>query len=43
VIIEKTFRGKIPRTLIALSGQGRAAFDVYRKQLADIVSKITEE
>jgi DNA-binding transcriptional ArsR family regulator len=43
VTIEKTFRGKIPQTLIALSGQGRSAFDVYRKQLANIVSKITEE
>jgi DNA-binding transcriptional ArsR family regulator len=43
VTIEKTFRGKIPQTLIALSGQGRAAFDAYRKQLTNIVSKITEE
>jgi DNA-binding MarR family transcriptional regulator len=43
VQIEKTFRGKIPQTLIALTGDGRAAFEVYRKQLANIVSKLSEE
>jgi DNA-binding MarR family transcriptional regulator len=43
VKIEKTFRGKIPQTLTALTDKGRAAFDVYRKQLASIVSKLSEE
>ena len=43
VKIEKTFRGKIPQTLISLTDEGRAAFDVYRKQLASIVSKLSEE
>ncbi len=43
VKIEKTFRGKIPQTLISLSEDGRAAFEVYRKQLANIVSKLSEE
>lgn len=31
--IAKTFRGKIPRTLVRLSPQGRAAFEQYRKTL----------
>lgn len=43
VKIEKTFRGKIPQTLIALTDAGRAAFEAYRKQLANIVSRLTEE
>jgi DNA-binding MarR family transcriptional regulator len=43
VRIEKTFRGKIPQTLISLTDEGRAAFDHYRKQLANIVSKLSEE
>ncbi len=43
VQIEKTFRGKIPQTLISLTDGGRAAFETYRKQLTHIVSKISEE
>ncbi len=43
VQIEKTFRGKIPQTLISLTEAGRAAFETYRKQLASIVSKLSEE
>lgn len=43
VVIEKSFRGKIPQTLIALAPEGRAAFETYRKQLAQIVDKISEE
>ena len=31
--IEKTFRGKIPRTLLRLTDNGRAAFADYRKSL----------
>ena len=31
--IEKTFRGKIPRTLLRLTDKGRAAFADYRKKL----------
>lgn len=41
--IEKTFRGKIPQTLIALTAEGRAAFETYRKQLTNIVTKLSEE
>ena len=43
VSIEKGFRGKIPQTLIALTPDGRAAFETYRKQLAQIVNKLTED
>ena len=31
--IEKTFRGKIPLTLVRLTAQGRAAFQGYRKTM----------
>lgn len=41
--VEKTFRGKIPQTLIALSPNGRAAFENYRKQLVQIASKLSED
>ena len=35
--VEKTFRGKIPQTLIRLTKKGRAAFEAYRRQLKCIV------
>jgi DNA-binding transcriptional ArsR family regulator len=31
--IEKTYRGKVPLTLLRLTKAGRAAFDDYRKRL----------
>ena len=31
--IEKTFRGKVPRTLLRLTPTGRNAFEKYRKKL----------
>lgn len=31
--IEKTYRGKVPMTLLRLSRKGRSAFDNYRKGL----------
>ncbi len=31
VEIEKTYRGKVPQTLLRLTPAGRAAFDAYRK------------
>jgi DNA-binding MarR family transcriptional regulator len=31
--IEKTYRGKVPMTLLRLTRTGRAAFDKYRKGL----------
>ena len=38
--IEKTFRGKIPRTVCSLSDVGRSAFSKYRKQLRLIAGRI---
>ena len=31
--IEKTYRGKLPQTLLRLTPPGRAVFDSYRKRL----------
>jgi DNA-binding MarR family transcriptional regulator len=33
VEVEKTYRGKIPRTLLTLTRMGRKAFDQYRRKL----------
>jgi DNA-binding MarR family transcriptional regulator len=33
VRIEKTFEGKIPRTICRLTEQGRQAFEVYRERV----------
>ena len=33
VEIEKTYRGRVPQTLLRLAPPGRAAFDAYRKKL----------
>jgi DNA-binding transcriptional ArsR family regulator len=33
VEIEKTYRGKVPQTLLRLTRPGRAAFDDYRRRL----------
>jgi DNA-binding transcriptional ArsR family regulator len=38
VEIEKTFRGKIPLTLIRLTRAGRAAFSAYKAQLNGLLS-----
>ena len=35
--IEKTFEGKMPRTLYSLTHEGRKAFDRYRDQLRQAV------
>jgi len=43
VKIEKTFRGKIPQTLIQLTQEGREAFAVYRAQLEQLVNKLPRE
>lgn len=37
--IEKTYRGKLPLTLIQLTRQGRTALEVYRVQLQNILNK----
>ncbi len=33
ICIEKSFRGKVPQTLVSITPQGRSAFQIYRKQL----------
>lgn len=33
VAIAKSFRGKIPQTMLTLTGAGRVAFEEYRKKL----------
>ena len=38
--IEKTYRGKIPQTLIHLTKEGREAFDAYRAQLEQLVNRL---
>jgi DNA-binding MarR family transcriptional regulator len=43
VLIEKTFRGKVPQTLCNLTPEGRAAFENYRNQLKQIVTQISRE
>jgi DNA-binding transcriptional ArsR family regulator len=37
VSIEKTFQGKIPRTLLQLTAAGRTAFDKYRRDLKRVL------
>ena len=38
VEIDKTFRGKIPMTIVRLSSAGKAAFQDYRKSMKDILT-----
>ncbi len=37
VQIEKTFKGKIPRTVCRLTPAGRTAFEAYRRRLKEVV------
>lgn len=39
VEIEKTFVGKTPRTVACLTASGRAALDVYRKQMQAFIGR----
>lgn len=39
VEVEKTFRGKIPLTVLRLTGQGRGAFEAYKKSMNGLLSK----
>ena len=40
VEIEKTFRGKIPLTLIRIAKTGRTALATYRKTMNGLLSKL---
>jgi DNA-binding MarR family transcriptional regulator len=42
VQIEKTFKGKLPRTICRLSPAGRGAFEEYRKKLKEISETINQ-
>ncbi len=42
VEVEKTFRGKVPRTICQLSQKGRAAFETYRQQMQQFIDSTTE-
>ena len=35
VVVEKTYRGKVPLTVLHLSDAGREAFEQYRRKLKD--------
>lgn len=37
--IEKTYRGKIPLTLLRLTSQGQAAFTAYKRRLNGLLRK----
>jgi DNA-binding transcriptional ArsR family regulator len=39
VEIEKTYRGKVPQTLLRLTKTGRSAFDGYRRELHAALGK----
>lgn len=39
VDIEKTFKGKLPLTVCKLTEAGQQAFDGYRRQMQDFISK----
>ncbi len=40
VTVTKTFNGKLPHTVYALSRQGRAAFAHYYKELKNITARV---
>ena len=42
VSVEKTFVGKIPRTLLSLTDEGRAALRKYRKQVMEALAHLPE-
>jgi len=35
IAVTKTFRGKVPQTLLCLTGAGRKAFEHYRRKLKE--------
>jgi DNA-binding MarR family transcriptional regulator len=43
IMIEKTYRGKVPQTLVSLTDPGRSAFEIYRKQLTAFINHLSEK
>jgi DNA-binding MarR family transcriptional regulator len=41
VVIEKTYRGKVPMTLLSITDNGRSAVETYRKQLKAIIDHLS--
>jgi DNA-binding transcriptional ArsR family regulator len=39
VEIEKTYKGKVPLTLLRLTRQGKAAFDAYRRSMNGLLAR----
>jgi DNA-binding MarR family transcriptional regulator len=39
VQVEKTYRGRIPLTILRLTRQGRAAFDAYKRNMNGLLRK----
>jgi DNA-binding transcriptional ArsR family regulator len=39
VEIEKTYRGKVPLTVLRLTRRGRTAFDAYRKEMNGLLAR----
>ena len=39
VAIEKTFKGKVPLTLVSLTAPGRKAFADYRRQMTSLLAR----
>ena len=37
--VEKTFKGKIPLTVVRLTRQGKTAFDSYKKKMTGLLAK----
>lgn len=42
ITIEKTYRGKVPQTLVAISERGREAFVNYRQKMNELVARINQ-
>lgn len=42
VAVEKTFVGKVPRTVLQLTERGREALRAYRNQLMEALSRLPE-
>jgi DNA-binding MarR family transcriptional regulator len=42
VAVEKTFVGKVPRTVLQLTERGREALRAYRNQLMEVLSRLPE-
>ena len=39
IIIEKTYRGKLPLTLCSITNEGELAFENYRRQLKEFIGE----